>query len=73
MMDLKKEAVDLTSKKFDLSILDTKNIIDSQFSYVIKKCRNLEEVKLRYFGTWMIKPTKKDEALLELENENLRI
>jgi len=64
--NLKEEAIENTANKCNLSIATVSKIIKAQYNYILHKAANLEEVKIKSFGTWMIKSSKKNEALEEL-------
>lgn len=55
MDNLREEAIDYLSKKYNLSHKEVAEIVKSQFTYAKMRIKNFEEVKLRYFGSFLVK------------------
>lgn len=69
MDKLREEVIKQISDKTDIPIKEVKKIVYSQFEYVLYRCSLLKETKLRYFGTFMIKASRKKEALEIINNK----
>lgn len=63
MDKLREEVIKQISDKTGIPIREVKKIVYSQFDYVRYRCSLLLETKLRYFGTFIVKPSRKKEAL----------